>query len=82
MIALVVGLHFFPMAWIFKRNIDYWLAMWTVLIALLGILFILNKTMLPRGIATPVGVGVAIATSCYGLYMIAFGRKMIEANPL
>jgi hypothetical protein len=79
-IALVVGLHFFPLAKVFKRKIDYWLASWTVLIALLGIIFTLNKTISPPGIAAFVGIGVAIATSGYGLYMIYYGRKMIRSN--
>jgi hypothetical protein len=80
-IALVVGLHFFPLAWVFKRKIDYWLASWSVLIALSGIFFTLNKIMSFRGIAAFVGIGLAIATSSYGLYMINYGRKMIQSNP-
>lgn len=79
-IALVVGLHFYPMGRIFKRQIDYWLATWTTTVALLGILFTLNKTISFHGIAAFVGVGLAIATSCYGIYMIYYGRKMISAS--
>jgi hypothetical protein len=79
-IALVVGLHFYPMARIFKRKIDYYLATWTVLIALLGMIFTLNKTIPLREIAAFVGIGVAIATSCYGIYMIYYGRNMIKSN--
>jgi hypothetical protein len=63
------------------RSDHYWLASWTVMIALMGILFTCHKTMSPRGIATWTGVGVAIATSCYGLYMIKYGRRMIKSNP-
>ena len=81
-IALVVGLHFFPLARVFKRKIDYWLATWSVLIALLGFFFTLNKTIPPRGVAAFVGIGLAMATSCYGLYMIYYGRHMIKSNPL
>ena len=79
-IALVVGLHFYPLGWIFKRQIDYWLASWTTAVALTGILFTLNNTFSPQGIAAFVGIGVAIATSCYGIYMIYYGRKMIKEN--
>ena len=81
-IALVVGLHFYPLGWVFKRKIDYWLASWTTLVALLGILFTLNKTLDFRGVSAFVGIGVAIATSCYGFYMINYGKKMIKANPV
>jgi hypothetical protein len=80
-IALVVGLHFYPLGRIFKRKIDYWLATWTTLVALLGILFALNKTFSFQGIAALVGIGVAIATSSYGIYMIYYGKTMIKANP-
>ena len=74
-IALVVGLHFYPMAKVFKRTIDYYLATWTALIAITGILFILNKTYTVTNVDAFVGVGVAIATSCYGLYMMYSGWK-------
>src|SRR5476651_1634281 len=36
-IALVVGLHFFPLAKVFKRTIDYYLATWSTIIAILSI---------------------------------------------
>src|ERR1700753_2286716 len=62
-IALVVGLHFFPLAKVFKRTIDYYLASWATLIAILGFVFILNKTMSPNLVIAFVGVGIAIATS-------------------
>ncbi len=80
-IALVVGLHFYPLGRIFKRKIDYWLATWTTGVAVLGILFTLNKTFSFQAISAFVGVGVAIATSCYGWYMINYGKSMINANP-
>jgi uncharacterized membrane-anchored protein len=38
-IALVVGLHFYPLARVFKRTIDYYLATWSTIIAVLGIVF-------------------------------------------
>jgi hypothetical protein len=79
-IALVVGVHFYPMAKIFKRKIDYWLATWSTLIAVCGIVFTLNKTMPSNDILTFVGVGIALATSSYGLYMISDGKRLITAN--
>ena len=81
-IALVVGLHFYPMAKIFNRKIDYWLATWSTLIAVSGILFILKKTFLPAQVYAFIGIGMAITTTCYGLYMINYGNKMIRANPI
>ncbi len=75
-IALVVGLHFYPLARVFKRKIDYYLATWTTLIAVIAIVLILNKTYSPAGVDAFLGIGVAIATSCYGAYMIARGWKL------
>jgi uncharacterized membrane protein (DUF485 family) len=81
-IALVVGLHFYPMAKIFKRTIDYYIATWSTLIAICGIWFTLNKTMAPANITVFVGLGMAISTSCYGLYMIYKGRGFVKSMPL
>lgn len=75
-IALVVGLHFYPMAKIFKRKIDYYLATWTTLIAIAGIVLSLNKTFTEQNTFAFVGIGTAIATSCYGLYMIYKGKRL------
>jgi hypothetical protein len=77
-IALVVGLHFYPMAKIFKRSIDYYLATWATLVAVCGIILVLNKTYRPEYIYAFVGIGLAVATSCYGLYMIYSGRRMAK----
>jgi len=72
--ALVVGLHFYPLAKVFKRTVDYYLATWSTLIAVLAIVFVLNKTFTENAGMTFVGIGIAIATSCYGGYMVVRGR--------
>jgi hypothetical protein len=77
-IALVVGLHFYPIAKVFKRKIDYYLATWATLVAVLGILFSLNKTLTEPGVFAFVGIGIAIATSCYGIYMIYYGTRLVR----
>jgi hypothetical protein len=79
-IALVVALHFYPMAKIFNRKIDYWLATWGTIIALCGIIFTLNKIMPSNNIQTFVGIGIALATSSYGIYMIFEGKRLIKIN--
>ena len=81
-IALVVGLHFYPMAKIFNRKIDYWLATWSTVVAIAGIFFIVKKTFLPENIYAFIGIGMAITTTCYGLYMIHYGNKMIRENTI
>ncbi len=72
--ALVVGLHFFPLAKVFKRTVDYYLATWSTAIATLAIIFVLNKTMTETAAMAFVGIGIAIATSSYGVYMVVRGR--------
>lgn len=67
--ALVVGLHFYPMAKIFKRKIDYYLATFSTLFALSSMVFTLKKLMPANYILAFLGIGLAITTSCYGLYM-------------
>jgi hypothetical protein len=80
-IALVVGLHFFPLGKVFKRTIDYYLASWSTIVALFGFLFTLNHTMPVNYIQTFVGIGLAMATSCYGFYMIVSGRALEKGMP-
>jgi len=75
-LALVVGLHFFPLAKVFKRTVDYYLATWSTIIAVLAIVLTLNKTFTETWTFAFTGVGIAIATSCYGFYMVMKGRKI------
>lgn len=80
-IALVVGLHFYPLARVFKRNVDYYLATWTCIVAITAMMLLLKKSISEQDGFAFVGTGVAIATSCYGLYMISYYKKlMAKAN--
>lgn len=80
-IALVVGLHFYPLARVFKRKVDYYLATWTCIVAIIAITLLLRKTITELDSFAFVGTGVAIATSCYGLYMISYYKKlMVKVN--
>ncbi|MGZ3755591.1 MAG: hypothetical protein ACXVAY_08135 [Mucilaginibacter sp.] len=81
-IALVVGLHFFPMGRLFKRTMDYYTGTWSVLIAVLGMIFALNKILTENEVFAFVGIGLALSTSCYGLYMIYRGRTLINKSVL
>jgi hypothetical protein len=73
-LALVVGLHFYPLAKVFKRTIDYYLATWTTLVAIVAILLVLNKTLTDVTVFAFTGIGVAIATVSYGIYIVICGR--------
>jgi hypothetical protein len=76
--ALVVGLHFYPLAKVFKRTIDYYLATWSTIVAILAIIFTLNKAFTESSAFAFVGIGLAIATSCYGIYMMVRGWKIAK----
>ena len=43
-IALIVALHFFPMARLFRRRIDYYIAVWATVVALAGFYFTYHHT--------------------------------------
>jgi hypothetical protein len=81
-IALVVGLHFFPLAKAFKRTIDYYLASWSTLVSLCGFVFTLRHIMPVNYVMAFLGAGLALATTCYGLYMIGAGRNVMKQVPV
>ncbi|WCT13527.1 hypothetical protein [Mucilaginibacter jinjuensis] len=75
--ALIVGLHFFPLAYIYKRSFDYFMGAWTCLVAFAGML--LTQHQLPVFIVIAiVGVGCAIATTLQGTRMVVQGKKAIR----
>ncbi|MEZ0130038.1 hypothetical protein AB9T88_09885 [Flavobacterium sp. LBUM151] len=78
--ALIVGLHFFPLAKIFKRTFDYYIATWTCLLAVLGIYLITQKITTPYLANVIVSLGCAISTICYGIKMIIEGRKLLSIH--
>ncbi|MBB6111491.1 hypothetical protein [Mucilaginibacter lappiensis] len=77
-IALIVGLHFYPMAKIFNRKIDYYLATWTCLVAISGIIMMARYQYTQTLTLTIIGIGVAMATSAYGFYMLVSGYNLIK----
>jgi hypothetical protein len=77
-IALVVGLHFYPMARIFKRTIDYYLATWATLVAIGAIILTLKNPVLPIPILAMLGIGMAITTAIYGINMIREGISYLS----
>ena len=75
-IALVVGLHFFPLAKVFRRTIDYYFATYGTLIAIAAMYLALNKILNEIQTSAFTGVGIALATTGYGIYMILAGRQL------
>jgi len=78
-IALIIGLHFFPMAKLFKRTIDYYIAAWTCIIGITAIFMIRNGIDLNM-ISVFTGFGVAAATATYGVYMVFAGFKIVRTR--
>lgn len=76
-LALVVGLHFFALPWVFGRTIDYYLGVAMLLVA--GIGFYLSSQGEPWLITWGViGAGGALVTSCYGLWMVLTARQTLR----
>jgi len=80
-IALIVGLHFYPMARVFDRTVDLYLATWTCLVALTGITLLATTDLEAAQIGAAVAIGVALATATYGLYMTRVAADFLQRVP-
>jgi hypothetical protein len=80
-VALVVGLHFIPLGFIFHRTIDFYVAGWVVLWALIGFWLINSETMAAPLVASMVGIAAACGTTVYGVYMVRVKRAILAALP-
>jgi hypothetical protein len=74
-IALIVGLHFYPMVAVFKRKFDYFTATWTTVIALSAITLEAKKLISVQEATLMVGIGTAVATISYGIFMMSEAEK-------
>jgi uncharacterized membrane protein len=69
-IALIVGLHFYPLGRVFGRRIDYFIATWVVLVGVAGIVTIAATEVTPPNVWSFVGLGAALGTGAYGVYFL------------
>ncbi|WIE85098.1 hypothetical protein [Curtobacterium sp. MCPF17_021] len=76
-IAVIVGLHFYPMARVFRRSIDNWIATWTTLVGVAGVIAIIVDAAGWSLAWSWVGLGAALATLSYGIYMTSFGQQLL-----
>lgn len=79
-IALIVAVHFYPMARIFRRTIDYWFATFLTAVSIAGLVVML---LLPDTSATVVGLvacAAALTTAGYGLFMAREHRRLRAAG--
>lgn len=79
-IALIVGLHFIPMARIFHRTLDYYLSMLVVGASVYGLWLLKNTTTPLHTVWALVGLASAIATTIYGLNMWLVLQRAFKNN--
>jgi hypothetical protein len=79
-IALIVGLHFIPLAWVFQRTIDFYVAVWFILAATAGIVAIASGLMPVALVWSLVSIAAAAGTGFYGFYMIGVKRALLANN--
>ena len=76
-IALIVGLHFIPFGFLFRRIVNFYVAGWVVAWAAAGLWLISSQTT-PAAVA---GALVSLATACgtatYGIYLLRVKNVMI-----
>ncbi|PPH90800.1 hypothetical protein [Rathayibacter sp. AY1D5] len=78
-IAVIVGLHFYPMARIFGRTLDLWLATWTTLVGAIGVVVVLVDGSAWPQVWSWVGAGAAAATVTYGVYMSRIAQRLLAS---
>lgn len=78
-VALIVALHFFPMPAIFGRTIDYYLGGAMLIVAVVGL--VLAGQQMPWQVVCGItGIGAALVTSAYGLYMVLAARRAEQVH--
>jgi len=77
-IALIVGLHFIPLAKVFNRKFDYYIGIWTIAIAIIGIILITGNLYDYRMINAFVCLCCAISTTEYGLKKVRDGNLFLK----
>jgi len=76
-IALVVGLHFYPMARIFRRRIDTWLATALSAVGAAGIAALLLTDTSRNTVWGLVACGAALTTASYGVYFTRMAGSLL-----
>lgn len=79
-LALIVGVHFFPLAKVFDRKFDYFIGSFTTLIAIIGIILSIKKSLPQNIINAFICFSCGFATTSYGLRMISEAKKLVAEN--
>jgi hypothetical protein len=80
-IALIVGLHFYPLGWVFGRRIDAYIATWVVAVGVAGIVVMAATDVRPEHVWPWVGLGAALGTAAYGIYFVLLTREILARYP-
>lgn len=78
LVALVVGLHFFAMPWIFGRTIDYYLGSAMVLVAGVGFYLASQPELSWQTVWGVVGSCGALVTCSYGVWMAQTAQTVLR----
>jgi hypothetical protein len=77
--ALIVGLHFFPLARLFKQAFYNYIGIYITLVGLAGIALTWQSTIWPAWLITAgVTIGCALGTSLNGLRIVLRGNRLIQ----
>ena len=77
-LALIVGLHFIPLAKVFDRKFHYYIGIWTTSAAILALILIIKNSSDYKIVNAFLCVACAISTTLSGLYMIRNGKKILN----
>jgi NADH:ubiquinone oxidoreductase subunit 6 (subunit J) len=80
-IALIVGLHFYPLGRIFRRRIDAYVATWVAAVGVAGIVVLAATDVRPESVWSAVGLGAALGTAAYGIYFALMAGRMLARYP-
>lgn len=78
-VALVIALHFLPLARIFERRIDYLIAPVALLFAVLGLWLAGRADVDWQVVYAVTGIGGAVATGTYAAYLLHGYRQLATA---
>lgn len=76
--ALIVGLHFFPLAKLYHRSFYYFLGIWMSLMAIVGFVLTYQANVPTYVPAAVIGIGCALATTINGMRISRQGDVLLE----
>ncbi|MFT4052579.1 MAG: hypothetical protein QM677_10060 [Microbacterium sp.] len=78
LMVFVIGAHLLPMARILDRKIDYLLGPVTMIVAIGAGLLALDETVAWLVVFAVAGIGGAVSTLCYALYLAREYRRLCD----